>query len=521
MLMNGKGERLFRILGLVDEDLIEAAAPTRPSAVRQLRRPGRWRRPLAAAACAAVLCAAALGYLAAGGLPGLGSSGPEAGGAPADGSAQGAPAAFSSYAGPVFPLSTVETDVSLTAERTVSWDFSPGTYGDGSPRQWGAAVTDRYVLANASAEDVTVTALYPFAASLADLGALSPTVTVGGEEVEAALSAGAYAGGFRDAGEGDGSTWDLAPPAQWTDHAALLEDGSYLAQALGDAPALDVPVTVYRFSDFAAPHERYRAATQAVAFPVDPAETTVLSYGFNGLSWDTETLWRQYDYFVPDGVRGESELKLLLVLGEDIGDYRLQGYADGSCEEAIDGVSCTVSREETTLDAVLWELCRWELAQADSAAWPGLETLDPALYHRAAAQALLSAGLLADAPADRYADGRLDDFLWDVLAQERVMYLSFPVTVPAGGSATVAAAYWKAPSYDFPGEGDGDLQGYDLVTALGSTLDFTALRVALADAGGVELVWQDWGLQLSGGTAEAALDPSAPHYSLVVRPLSP
>ena len=42
----------------------------------------------------------------------------------------------------------------------------------------------------------------------------------------------------------------------------------------------------------------------------DPETTTVLSYGFNGLTQDTETGWRQYDYFVPDGIRSESELKL-------------------------------------------------------------------------------------------------------------------------------------------------------------------------------------------------------------------
>ena len=43
-------ERLFRILGLVDEDLIEEAAS--PAAFK--RSPRRW---MAAAACAAVLCA--------------------------------------------------------------------------------------------------------------------------------------------------------------------------------------------------------------------------------------------------------------------------------------------------------------------------------------------------------------------------------------------------------------------------------------------------------------------------------
>ena len=49
-----KSERLFRILGLVDDDLIEEAAVP-----ASRRRSLPWRRITAAAACLAVLCGAA------------------------------------------------------------------------------------------------------------------------------------------------------------------------------------------------------------------------------------------------------------------------------------------------------------------------------------------------------------------------------------------------------------------------------------------------------------------------------
>ena len=41
--------------------------------------------------------------------------------------------------------------------------------------------------------------------------------------------------------------------------------------------------------------------------------------------------------------------------------YVLQGYQDGGCDpgKEIGGVSCTVTRSETTLDAVLDQLCRF------------------------------------------------------------------------------------------------------------------------------------------------------------------
>lgn len=524
-----KGERLFQILGLVDPELIEEAVSV-PAAPRR-RAP--WRAIAAAAACLALVVGAGLGgqLLLGGGSRDMaaGSDGGETGGEAGEGvtgdgiaGGSGAATAFMSYAGPVFPLTTAEADTGLTAERTVTWDFAMGAYEDGSPRQWGTQVTDAYVLTNPTDSDVTVTALYPFSGTLADLGTIGAAVTVDGAEMPYALHAGPYAGGFRDAGVDDGSTWNLAPPDSFDDYVNLLGSGAYLDQTLGEVPELDTPVIVYRFSDFAAPHEAYRAATQAVTLSIDPEETTILTYGFNGFSRDDDNTRQQYDYFVPDGVQAESDLKLLVVLGVDIGDYTLQGYADGGCDEPIDGVSCTVTREETTLDAVLSELCRAELANHDQTfQWPGLADLSPSLYQRAVTEAALSSGVLSDTPADRYTDGRLDDFLWDVLVQERVLYLSFPVTVPAGGSATVSASLWKAPSYDFGCSGSENvgLQGYDLATALGSDLTFTGQTAALANTENIQIVRQNLGFDLEHGVTEVVLDLAEPCYYLEIRPL--
>ena len=175
-----KGERLFQLLGLVDPELIEEAmsVPAAP------RRRAPWRAIAAAAACLVLVVGAGLGgrLLLAGGGSGnmaAGSDGAAAGGeagesVTGDGIAggSGAATAFMSYAGPVFPLTTAEADTGLTAKRTVTWDFAMGTYEDGSPRQWGAQVTDDYVLTNPTDSDVTVTALYPFAGTLADLGTI-------------------------------------------------------------------------------------------------------------------------------------------------------------------------------------------------------------------------------------------------------------------------------------------------------------------------------------------------------------
>ena len=536
------GERLFRILGLVDEDLVEEAAAARkapavPPAGSLGRKPVHpWRRIAAAAACFTLVCTFGFFYLVTGGFRGMGASAPSSASDSAasgeeqfdtaDGDTGGtengqttAEGGFSSYAGPVLPLTTLEQDTGLTAERILTWDFAPGAYEDGSARQWGAWVTDAYTLSNPTDEAVTVTALYPIAGSLADLGTLQPQITLDGSPVDATLSAGAYAGTFRDAGEGDGSSWNLAQPGSWEDYAALVSDEEYLTQALGEGPDLNIPVTVYTFSDFTAPHETYRAATQAVEFTVDPDATTVLTYGFNGSSWDTESGWRRYDYFVPDGVRQESGLKVLIILGADIGDYTLQGYANGACEEEIDGVSCTVTRQETTLQAVLSEVYRAELEQHEGSTWD-FSALPLSLYEKAAAELLTQWGALSSHGADRYADGRLDDFLWDVLVQERILYLAFPVTVPAGGSVTVSAQFWKEPSYDFDCAGTDreDVQGFDLLTTAGSALDFTGQSVSAIHTGGVTLLPDQDLFWTDGDPAQIPLDPAQPRYALELRP---
>ena len=526
-----KGERLFRILGLIDEDLIDEAAPT--AAVS--RRKPVWRKALAAAACLTLVCGLSLAWLVTGGFRGMGSSAPgdSSGSSSGGGSGHEEGTAFMSYAGPVFPLTLAEESEGLTAERTITWDFAPETLDDGSSCQWGAAVTDSYVLVNHTTEDITAVAYYPFAGSFRDLASQRPTAAVDVMEAETALYAGSYAGGFQGVwqsdGQGgyvlDGTTLNLESPDEWTDYRALLEDGGYLARALGDAQALDIPVTVYEFTDFAAPAD-YDAATQAIEFTIDQNKTTVLTYGFSGASWDGDTGWRQYSYFVPNGQRRDTGPKLLVVLGEDIGNYTLGGYENGACEKELAGVSCTVIRQEATLDEVLDRLCRsyletyaeWQWSMEDGA----VDAVPFALFRRAVGELLVQHGVLAgDGGADRYSTGRLDDLISEAVSQRRVLYLAVDVTVPAGSSVDITFELWKEPSYDFycSGSENTGLQGYDLVTALGSGLDFTAQTAALAHTDGMEIVRQNFGFDLENGVTEVALDPAEEHYYLEIRSL--
>lgn len=531
-------EQIFRALGLIDESLIDEALPGQ-------RRPFRWRLPAAClAACLAVVLG--LGWLATGGFQGFGSSAPSGGDGASGGSvmtgSEGPSSdpgggysgiddgtVFMSYAGPVLPLTTAES-CELTAIRTVTWDFAPGTSQDGSPQQWGASVMDAYELTNPSDADVTVTALYPFAGNFQELSKLRPVVSVDGQPVETTLYAGAYSGGFQSTfGAELPDTMNLDTLDSWREYQALLESGDYLARALAEHPVVDVPVTVYQFTDFAAPHEKYQAATQAVSFTIDENATQIFSYGFNGMDSDGD--FRRYSYFVPDGRRRESDTKMLIVFGEDIGGYELQGYQNGGCSrgEEIEGVFCTVTRTETTFDAVLDQLCRaYADVYTDGLAVDLSNPFDAVsfeMYRGAVSELLTQYGLLSGAPMDRYSEGRLDDILSETLSHDRVLYLAFPVTVPAGGSVRVDSRFWKEPSYDFQcsGSENAGLQGFDMVTTLGSTLTFTRQFAALVNINGVEIAGQNYGFELfddpqSGRRADVVeLDLTMEHYYLEVR----
>mgnify|MGYP006887309971 CR=1 FL=1 len=526
-----KAERLFRAIGLVDEDLIETAAET------PVKKRPVWQRYAVAAACLMVLCGAGAAYLVTGGFRGHGAS---AGGSGINNAGSAADTAvFMSYAGPVLPLTTADKNPGVTAERHTDWNFTPRTDPEGYASQWGAAITDGYILSNPTDTDVTLTLLYPIVGGIKDLFSIDPGLTVNGETVGAELVIGDYAGGFGGAGGGEhahvglllavGAAQEDRYPSQWMDYQVLLDGGDYREAATGTQAPADIPITVYTFTDFEAPTEQYQAATQAVTFTVDDTRTTVLSYGFEGYSWDERTGEITYSYFVPDGQRRSKICKKLIVIGADLTGYTLQGYQDGGCDpgEEIDGVSCTVTRSETTLHEVLLELSReiFDTMEENPGYYGWLseaaEILNPETYCLLAERALEQYGLLSDKPVDRYDSGRLDELMDEVLSVDRVLYLKTEVTVPTGGTAEVTARYWKAPSFDFACSGSDrrNLQGYDLMTTLDSTLAFTAQTASVTHVENVQITGQNFGFDPENGVTEVTLDLNQSHYYLEIQPI--
>ena len=82
-------------------------------------------------------------------------------------------------------------------------------------------------------------------------------------------------------------------------------------------------------------------------------------------------------------------------------------------------------------------------------------------------------------------------------------------------------AFWKAPSYDFgcSGSENEGLQGYDLVTRLGSSLNFTRQSAALVNLENVEIIGQNFGFEPDGGVTSVELDLEQERYYLEIRPV--
>ena len=432
--MSRASERLLEAMNSLPDATLEENVPVTAGKKR------RWKKWAALAAC---LCVVVLGVgVFTGYIPLLGGRAGQ-GGSGSDGAS-----VFMSYAGPVFPLTLGEENDAIEAERNVTLDFEPwvpvwiSNREEADSRTWlteaerqdvldfyneyfpeggryesstDILVTDSYNLTNTSAEDQTLTVRYPFVSELDNLEGNRPALPADGKELETTLRVGAYAGGFEGVWGADDpeGTANLAYPHSWTDYQALLSDGSYLENTLGPGPDVtDVPVVVYRLTDPYGPEQDEEAGitnpTLRVTFNLDYDKTNILTYGFHGASYDREAGVMIQDFSIPQPGEPNYGTKefYLLVLGEDVENMTIQGYANGSLEAdapKLEGCGATVERYESDLDTMLRQLLPliWEEA--------GQEGADFEMYYRAFLEQLLSYGVLSDEPVERYDTGWLEN----------------------------------------------------------------------------------------------------------------
>ena len=546
-------EKLYEAITLIDDDLIDEAGTYTPKKHKVIH----WKRWSALAAC--LVLVVGVGSAAWLGLfDGMGASSADSSPNASAGEGVDGGSTFMSYAGPVFPLSTLENADGLTAQRDITLDFLPWAkvwlsneenaashtglteeerqaildeYNEWYPEggyytsSTDLLVTDEYTLTNTTTEDKTVTLLYPFVSSLMDLDERLPTLTVDGTVTEPDLLYGLYAGGFQGvlgADDPDGSA-NLEPLTSWEGYKALLADGTYLEAAM-DAPVdfTQTPVIVYEFTDPQGPEESNSIPNPSVrvTFDMDYDKTTVLSYGFHSGSFDPENGTMGRGFSIPQSFQPDyGEPFYLIILGNDVENMEIDGFVTGGwdTQKKLDDFSVDVQRYETDLDSILRKAVSYIY---DNNSWQYGDNLavDFETYYALFRDYLTTYGILAEDCRDRYDFGMLEE-LSEVGSLDRVCYLQAQVTIPAGSTAEIRAVMQKAASFDFycARTDNQKVKGYDMVTQLGSTLAFTGQSAALLDRGLIEIVRQNFGFDLDADIKAVDLDLAKEHYYLEVK----
>ena len=487
---------LFDALTNVREEYIEEAALPR---IRRVTLPR-----LAGLAAACFLLLAGGTYLLA--VLGIVPLGPAAGG----GSSQ-EKGSFMYYAGPILPLTAPE-GTELAAARCVTLDFTGYSGGSPSPYVRKITVTDEYLLTNPTGEDRSYTLYYPVVMSPQDESV--PTVAADGTPVETECIVGPFT-------DRQGRMPTLK---EWRDYKAWLEDG-YLDRALSEPPSLDIPVVVYELRDrWGDRSEEVTNPTLNMEVTIDRAKTAVLTYGFNGGTSDPATGYCSRHCSVPrKGYRGDGQSAWLLVLGEDIGDYALRAYTNGSCTVPTEEAGGTVVRYTSTLGEMLRQLYlqSLDLEEAVSAGMP--PELAEEIRSFSGAGDLIAAhwgetGLLEGdyARFRQSCDGSLEEE-FGRLRERRVLYVRFTLSIPAGESRRVAVTAEKRPSYDYTGsQRDLRRNGYDLSPRLGSPLAFTQQEAMLEGWEYIVILDQNFGFDPEKGILQVTLDPAVEHYFIEV-----
>ena len=431
---------------------------------------------------------------------------------------------YMNYIGPVLPLTALEGDEDITAERHIDYDFSP--YANSYYGQ--VQLSDSYTLLNTANEDRTLTLAYPVAEQLSSYADRLPAITVDGKTIEMTYYPGAYTGGYMGVwGKKDPEgTANMDPLSSFEEYRALLSDSTYMDMALGGYPVLDQPVTVYEITDpvILTSEDKWGTnPTLAFSFTSDPERTVVMTYGMNGMSRDHQKNFSRHSFGInepTDRHYGEPEFAYVILMGEDIASYTLQGYEDGGCDrgEEID-ITATVNRYEMALGEFLMARIAKSRADRDSTgehASIGDAVISDEVFLGLAAELLLRDGILSENGVERYRFGRLDDILSAVRHNDRILYAVFEITVPAGGSVTVDCKMIRDAHEDFIGDKMG-LDGYDMATRLGSRLHFTAQIASVTNTEQIEIVEQNFGFDLAAGVTEVTLDLGVEHYWMEVR----
>lgn len=426
---------------------------------------------------------------------------------------------FMSYDGPIFPLTTMDDTEGIDVTRTVNFDFSPYRKSSTDRVNKKAIIHDEYQLTNSTDEDKTITFVYPYVSTLVE--ERKTKISVNDDQIDTKLYIGMFSGSFSGVSS-DTTSVNIDNNTFWTDYKYLLEDGSYMKDAFSAYPELNEPVIVYELSDI-----NYNGNLENVAlsieFAMDYEDTFFFDYGFDGGSDNNESGEYVRSFYISKNEYDTDSKHYLVVLGKDIKLNRLQGYKNNRCNtgDEIEGIDAKITRYETTMNEIFknisddyYDQMQWYIRGDEFNPYVD-GSLSKDIYYGELCRVYTRYGLLGSEPKQRYTTS-LEDMLGDVDSYERVIYEAFEVEIPAGVTVTVSAELVKEGSFNFHGKPNAKtgIDGYDLVTQLGSTLNFTKQSASFTDLNIIKIINTNFGL--ANDSKQVELDNEQEHYFIEV-----
>ena len=322
------------------------------------------------------------------------------------------PAAASANSGPVrwdgppsYSVSPVE-DCPITVEKEeLSFDFSAGIKADWSP---GALVTASYTMRNPTSGPLSVRMAFPMIASLSDLSRMEGIrIASDGVDLPYRISVGgaqSLGADSRAYFSGDGALVETALPSF----------GEILKSVSGPAAGpelLSGSGTLYRFSCA-------ESGPLRVSLDIRGKNAAILTSGVDGFSRDGSEL-------MLEGRSEPDDVLAVLVFG-DVSGPEAAAYTEGGGKKS--GVAVQTAESKQDAASFLREkLKRSEVYRAHPS-----EDFLAALTDAAvrAAESTAEAG-------NAFGDGELYDFL----AQNRILILTYEVAFPADGTRQVSVQY--------------------------------------------------------------------------------
>ena len=88
--------------------------------------------------------------------------------------------------------------------------------------------------------------------------------------------------------------------------------------------------------------------------------------------------------------------------------------------------------------------------------------------------------------------------------------------IPANATMKLEASMRKEASYDFFGE-SMNRDGYDMMTTLGSTLEFLKQTAAIKNSEEIDIINQNFGFNLEKGITKVELEQQKEHFFMDIR----